>query len=188
MKATSHLGEKNMSRDEVLSAIRRMCYKEGKFTLASGKESDFYFDLKLILFNGGVMRGISSNIYQFIKGLNIEAIGGMELAAAPIAAAFTTNAHWWKLHYDGFVIRKVRKTHGTMRRIEGCDVRNKNVCIVDEVCTDGDTSMAATIAVQEAGGIVKAVIPIVCRNEGGRARFIASGYNYRPLFVIEDFR
>jgi orotate phosphoribosyltransferase len=158
----------------------------GQFTLASGKTSTYYINSKKALFNGEVVALLGGVLWDLTRDLNLQALGGLEVGAIPMAAAAALRYHQEGRSLEGFFVRKQPKGHGTQDRIEGLVKPGFRVAVVDDVFTQGTSVLQAIAEVERVGAEVVAVICIVDRLEGARER-LASQYHYLPIFTIRDF-
>ena len=176
-----------MERLKELIKERALLYSEEGFTLASGKRSHYYFDLKPILLDAEGLNLIAECMYEHIKGCNAEYIGGLESGAIPIVAAICMLS--WKKGRPlrGFYVRKERKPRGTMKTIEGNLESGAKVVIVEDVTTTGSSVLKAIEEVQKKGCTVVKVISVIEREEGAREKLEGIGVEHSALFVKSDF-
>src|SRR3989339_807424 len=119
--------------------------KFGEFTLSSGKKSDFYVDCRKVTLHPQGAKLIGKIILEKIKGLKIDAVGGMTMGADPIIGAVITLSD-----LPGFIVRKKAKEHGTKQKIEGIIEKGFNVLIVEDVATTGASALEAITAEEKA--------------------------------------
>ena len=174
------------SRLRLLELFRSRAFSFGRFTLASGKESTYYVNSKKALFYSEAVALLGEALWEETKDLDIQAMGGLEVGAIPMAAAGALSYHQHGRVLEGFFVRKQAKGHGSQERLEGVLPAGARVAVVDDVLTTGSSVMQAITAVEKAGAIVAVVLCIVDRLEGAR-ELIAPRYPYRPLFTIRDF-
>ncbi|OGC03431.1 orotate phosphoribosyltransferase [candidate division WOR-1 bacterium RIFOXYA12_FULL_43_27] len=153
--------------------------KFGEFTLSSGKKSDFYVDCRKVTLHPQGAKLIGKIILEKIKGLKIDAVGGMTMGADPIIGAVITLSD-----LPGFIVRKKAKEHGTKQKIEGIIEKGFNVLIVEDVATTGASALEAITAAEEAGAKVVKVISVVDREEG--ASEALKNYSFDPIFKKSD--
>ena len=153
--------------------------KLGDFTLASGKKSDFYLDCRKVTLHPEGAKLIAKIILEKIKGLKVDAVGGLTLGADPITASVVTLSE-----IPGFIVRKKAKEHGTQQKIEGVIEPGWNVLIVEDVATTGRSALEAIQAVEEFGAKVVKVISVVDRQEG--AAEALKKYAFDPIFRKSD--
>jgi len=173
-------------RERLKQIILELSYEKRKVTLASGRESDFYFDGKQTTLHaeGGLLVG--KLFYEAIKDVeNIQGVGGITLGADPIATATSIAAYLDGRPMHAFIIRKEPKGHGTGQWLEG----RKNlppgsrVVIVEDVVTTGGSSMKAVRRAEEEGLVVLGIVALVDREEGGRENIEAEGVWLRSIFT-----
>jgi orotate phosphoribosyltransferase len=125
-------------------------------------------------------------IWERTQDLNIQAVGGLEVGAIPLATAAVLHYHGQGRTLEGFFVRKEVKGHGSRERLEGVLPAGARVAVVDDVLTTGGSVLQAIEEVEKAGARVATVICIVDRLEGAR-ELLAPRYLYQPIFTIRDF-
>ncbi|MCK5236563.1 MAG: orotate phosphoribosyltransferase [Deltaproteobacteria bacterium] len=137
------------------------------FTLASGKKSDIYVDVKKTVLSANGIELTGRAIFNIIKDKKVDGIGGLTLGADPLAysAAMVSNQEGAPLNV--FIVRKEAKKHGTQRWIEGVLSEGARVIVVDDVVTTGGSTIQAIEKAKEAGFEVVAALALVDREEGG---------------------
>jgi orotate phosphoribosyltransferase len=172
-------------RSRLLELFKARAFSFGRFRLASGKESTYYVNSKKALFNGEAIALLADVLYELTKDLDVQAVGGPEVGAIPIAAALALRYHQAGRPMEGFFVRKQPKGHGSQERVEGVLNPGARVLVVEDVVTSGESVLQAIGEVEKAGGRVVAVSCIVDRLEGGAERL--AKYDFRPVFTIRDF-
>jgi orotate phosphoribosyltransferase len=172
------------SRDLLKSEILNKAVVHGKVILSSGKEADYYVDLRRITLDSTAAPLVGEVMLELTKDWDYDAVGGLTLGADPVATAMMHVAAKQGRKLDSFVVRKAEKAHGLQRRIEGPDVAGKRVLAVEDTSTTGGSVMTAVEALKEAGAIVVGVAVIV---ERGAAPLIAqNGLEYRAAYKLTD--
>jgi len=156
----------------------------GKVILSSGKEADYYVDLRRVTLDHVAAPLIGEVILELTKDLNYDAVGGLTLGADPVATAMMHTAAKQGKKLDAFVVRKAEKAHGLQRRIEGPDVKGKRVLAVEDTSTTGGSVLTAVEALNEAGAIVVGVAVIVER--GAAPKIKEAGLEYRAAYQLAD--
>lgn len=151
----------------------------GDFILSSGKKSNFYVDCRKVTLHPVGAKLIGRIVLEKIKGLKVDAIGGLTLGADPITSAVVTLSD-----LPGFIVRKKEKEHGTKQKIEGIIGKDMNVVIVEDVATTGSSALQAIKAAEEYGAKVIKVISIVDREEGSKEAL--KDYDFDPIFVKSE--
>jgi orotate phosphoribosyltransferase len=174
------------SRQRLLELFRARAFSFGKFTLASGKESTYYVNSKKALFHSEAASLLGEAFYDLTHDLDVQAVGGLEVGAIPLATACVIRYHAAGRGMEGFFVRKQSKDHGSKERVEGVLPPGARVAVLDDVLTTGGSALQAVEEVEKAGATVVAVVCIVDRLEGARELFTPK-YQYRPVFTIRDF-
>ena len=156
----------------------------GKVILSSGKEADYYVDLRRVTLDSEAAPIIGRVMLELTKDLDFDAVGGLTLGADPVATAMLHAAAAQGRKLDAFVVRKAEKAHGLQRRIEGPDVKGKRVLAVEDTSTTGGSVLTAVEALKEAGAIVVGVAVIVER--GAAPKVTEAGFEYRAAYQLSD--
>jgi orotate phosphoribosyltransferase len=131
---------------------------------------------------------IGDIVYGMVRDdRSVEAVGGLELGAVPIASAVSVRSLGDR-PVDAFVVRKEAKDHGTSKKIDGNFRDNAHVVLVEDVTTLGGSAMQAVHAVRARGATVTKIITIVDRLEGAAENFQKEGIALEPVFTIQDLR
>jgi orotate phosphoribosyltransferase len=175
------------SRQCLFDLIKERSFRRGRFTLASGKESTYYFDSKPTMLHPEGAALLADLIVSELDGIEADCIGGIEMGAVPMIAPVAIKSLEMGRPLFGFFVRKAPKAHGTRQRIEGLDLAGRTAVIVEDVTTTGGSAMQAVELVREAGGRVAVVISILDRGEGAAELYAAAGVPFKSLFKAEEF-
>lgn len=180
-------------RKRLIEIIRKRSYGTGVvIKLASGRTSDFYFNMKPTMLDPEGAYLIGKLVSEAIAPREADMVGGLEMGAVPIAAAVAAVSFAKGHPLPAFFVRKQTKEHGTQSLIEGLvkgeTIRGKCVIILEDVTTTGGSSLKAIDAVKGEGGSVVRVITLVDRLEGAAESFAAAGVRFDPLLTVADFR
>jgi orotate phosphoribosyltransferase len=174
-----------MSAKEKLKAeILNKAVVHGKVILSSGKEADYYVDLRRVTLDSIAAPLVGEVMLDLTKDLDFDAVGGLTLGADPVATAMMHVASKSGRKLDSFVVRKAEKAHGLQRRIEGPDVKGRRVLAVEDTSTTGCSVLTAVEALKEAGAIVVAVAVIVER--GAASKVKEANLEYRAAYQLSD--
>ncbi len=176
-------------RAELLQLILDVSFERRKVVLASGRESDFYLDLRQTLMRPrGLALAGRLTLERLLSGPPVAAVGGMAVGAVPFVAAVLAAAAQEPKASElvGFFVRKEAKSHGLGRVIEGGFEPGQQVALVEDTTTTGGSTLDAVARVEEAGGKVARVLCLVDRGEGAREAFAARGLELEALFGRGD--
>ena len=172
------------ARNELKEEILKKAVVHGKVILSSGKEADYYVDLRRVTLDSTAAPLVGEVMLELTKDLDFEAVGGLTLGADPVATAMMHVAAQKGRKIDAFVVRKAEKAHGLQRRIEGPDVKGRKVLAVEDTSTTGGSVLTAVEALKEAGAIVVGVAVIVER--GARSRVEFASLPYFAAYELKD--
>jgi len=173
-------------RDALREQVKDKAVVHGKVTLASGKEADYYVDLRRITLDGQAAPLVGRVMLDLTRDWQYDAVGGLTLGADPIAVSMLHAAAAEGRELDAFVVRKAEKAHGLQRRIEGPDVAGRRVLAVEDTSTTGGSVLTAVSALREAGAEVVGVAVIADRATGAAEKVEAEGLEYRFAFGLDD--
>lgn len=172
------------SHETLKEEIIKKAVVHGKVILSSGKEADYYVDLRRVTLDAEAAPLVGEVMLDLIKDWDYEAVGGLTLGADPVAYAMMHVAAKNGKKIDSFVVRKAEKEHGLQRRIEGPDVKGRRVVAVEDTSTTGGSVLTAVEALREAGAIVVGVAVIVER--GAKQAILGAGLEYRTAYSLAD--
>lgn len=176
----------NYDRQQLIELIKTHSLQFGKFTLASGKEANFYLDCRKVTLHPQGANQIGAGMLELLADNLPDAIGGMAIGADPISAATITLAGGRDLNLLGFIVRKEAKQHGTGRQVEGPVQAGMSAVIVEDVVTSGGSALKAVDAAREFGLQVDRILAVVDRLEGGREAIEAAGLTLQTLVTVRD--
>jgi len=175
------------NKANLLNLLQKKSYKKGKFQLSSGKQSSHYLNCKPVSLNGHGLKLISE---LFLELMNPEAkaVAGLTLGADPLVSGVILLAAEKRIPLDGLIIRKEVKNHGTKSGIEGPKLEsNIVVTVLEDVVTTAGSCLKAINKLRENNYIVKEVLTIVDREEGGADLLKQNKVILKSLFNIRDF-
>lgn len=173
-------------RARLLELIEQYALKRGHFILASGRESSFYLDGRMVALHPEGAYLIGKLMFEQMQGLNVQAVGGLTMGADPVASAVSIVSFLKGQPINAFLVRKETKDHGTRKQVEGPLEPGARVVIVEDTVTTGESPLKAVAAVEALGCEVAAVMVVIDRTEGARERIESAGYKFMPLFTIQD--
>lgn len=176
------------ARARLYDIIKTKSFVRGHVILASGKESDHYFDMKPSMFDPEGAELLAELIYARISEHEADIVGGLEMGAVPLITPISIVSRRLGKPLPGFFVRKIVKDHGTKKLIDGLsDVNGKCVAIVEDVTTTGGSAMKAVEALNAAGAKVTLVISILDREEGAETLYADAGIPFVSLFKASEF-
>jgi len=171
-------------RARLLELIRAKAIVHGKVILSSGREADYYVDLRRITLDGEAAPLVGQVMNELTRDLDFDAVGGLTLGADPVATAMLHASAAAGRRLDAFVVRKSGKAHGLQQRIEGPSITGRRVLIVEDTTTTGASPMDAVAAAREEGAEVVAVATIADR--GAKEKLEAMGLTYVTAYSLQD--
>lgn len=169
-----------MTRSGLSKRIVASCYIRGSFILRSGKTSTWYLDKYQFESDPSLLSQIASEMVTLIPP-GTEVLAGLELGGIPLATAISLQSQ-----IPVAFVRKVRKTYGTSRIIEGTDVSGRHVCIVEDVITTGGQVIASAEELRANGAIVDGVICAIWRGAESNNELAQAGLKLYPLLSRAD--
>lgn len=182
---------KSANRARLHEIIRKRSFGRGEITLASGRKSDFYFNLKPTMLDPEGATLLAELTYEALKDDQLDFIGGLEIGAVPLAGAIA-QLSWIKGHpIAAFFVRKKPKEHGARLAVEGLakgeSLKGKRVVVLEDVTTTGGSALKAVEAVREEGADVALVLTMIDREEGASETFAQAGLAFRSLYKAAEF-
>ncbi len=180
------------AKARLIEIVKARSFQSGpKITLASGRRSTVYFNMKPAMLDPEGAHLIASLVLDALSGDEADLIGGLEMGAVPIAAAAAATSFSRGTPLPAFFVRKEAKAHGTRSLIEGLargeTLAGRNVAIVEDVTTTGGSALKAAGAVRAEGGRVVRVVTVLDREEGAAEAFAAAGLAFSAVLKARDF-
>lgn len=170
-------------RQELAGLVRELAVVHGRVTLSSGKEADYYVDLRRATLHHRAGALIGSLMRDLVADWDFASVGGLTMGADPVAMSIM---HAEGRAIDAFVVRKAAKAHGMQRRIEGPNIVGKRVLVVEDTTTTGNSPLTAVQALRDVGATVVGVATVVDRATGADKVIADQGLEYRSLLGLSD--
>jgi len=180
------VGVTSSDHADLLALVKELAIVHGAVTLSSGREADYYVDLRRVTLSGRAAPLVGRVMLALTEDLDFDAVGGLTMGADPVATAMLHAAAAQGRTLDAFVVRKQAKAHGLQRQIEGPDIAGRRVLVLEDTSTTGGSPLAALQAVREAGATPVAVAVIADRDTGAAAKIDAEGVPYRFAYGLSD--
>ena len=171
------------NKERLAELVKELAVVHGKVTLSSGRQADYYVDLRRATLHHEASPLIGTLLRELTADLDFDAVGGLTLGADPVATAVM---HAPGRPIDAFVVRKEAKKHGMQRRIEGPSIAGKRVLVVEDTTTTGNSPLTAVEACRVEGAEVVAVATVVDRATGAAQIIADAGVEYRHILGLED--
>src|SRR3982075_2969909 len=110
---------KSASRARLAEIIRKRSFGRGEITLASGRKSDFYFNLKPTLLDPEGAALLAELTFEALKDDGLDYVGGLEMGAGPLAGGARRAASISGHPIAAFFVGKEPKEHGARLAVEG---------------------------------------------------------------------
>lgn len=183
--------EHSTGEQQLFDIIKARSFRRGKFTLASGRESELYFNLKPTMMSPKGALLCAHALLARIWPEKVEYVGGLEMGAVPVIAALAAISEAEGKPVKTFFVRKQPKGHGTMDMLEGLAIGESIVAakaiVVDDVATTGGSIVKAADAVRAAGAVVDTALVIVDREEGAAEMLQVNGMRLLSVFKGREF-
>jgi orotate phosphoribosyltransferase len=179
------------TRARLQEIIRKRSFGRGEITLASGRKSDFYFNLKPTMLDAEGAALLAELTLDALTGERVDYVGGLEMGAVPLAGAIAQLSYMRGKPIQAFFVRKKPKEHGARLSVEGLapgeSLQGKRVVIVEDVTTTGGSAIKAVEAVRDAGAEIVMVLTMVDREEGATEAFREAGLPFRSLYKATEY-
>ena len=167
----------NIDNSDLIEALKKCgAVKFGEFTLASGKKSNYYVDIKKASTDPETLKIIAEKAAKLIADMDEGIVGGVELGGVPIATAVSLET---KLPL--IIVRKSTKEYGTKGKLVGEIRENTGIIMLEDVTTSGGSVKDAILSVREEGGSITKVITVVDRESGAKENLKEIGVELIPL-------
>lgn len=176
-------------RRALLNLILDVSFERKEVTLASGKKSHFYLDLRQTLMRPKGIALAGRLVLDLLRtGPGVDAVGGMAVGAVPLITAVLAAAAQDPAtdRLLGFFVRKEQKKHGLGKQLEGGFQPGQTVALLEDTTTTGGSTLEALEIVKAAGGKVARVICLVDRGEGAAEAFAERGVTLEAIFHRDD--
>lgn len=169
-----------MCKKELIKLLKNCeAIKFGNFILTSGESSEYYIDIKKAITDPIILNKITKEIAKY--STNYDLIAGMELGAVPLIVALSLET---KIPY--VIIRKTKRTHGTSKQIEGGNVKDKKILIIEDVTTSGGSVIETIKILKKQDAILDKVIVVVDRENGANKKIENLNLKLIPLLSISE--
>ncbi len=169
-----------MTRPELAKRIAEVAVLRGKFTLRSGRKSDYYIDMYLFTTQSDILAALGEMLAERVPS-GTTRLAGAELGGIPLVSAASMASG-----LPCVFIRNAKKDYGTAKQLEGKLEPGDKVVIVEDVATTGGQAIEAAKVIEGAGAKVVRIIATIDREEGARENIEGAGYVFEALFTVGD--
>lgn len=180
-------------REVLLDRLVELAYiydPEGRIPLASGQLSDEYINCKAALSLPDVLWTAAEALYAHVRP-DTQAVGGLTMGADPLAIAVALYSRTQPQAVRWFSVRKERKEHGLKKLVEGDLPQHSRVAVIDDVVTQGSSTLEAITRLRSEGHTIVQVIVLVDREQGGFTRIqdaVGPGIPVEAIFSKRQLR
>ncbi|MBL7108605.1 MAG: orotate phosphoribosyltransferase, partial [Candidatus Cloacimonetes bacterium] len=132
--------------------------KFGNFTLKSGLQSPFYFDLRDMISCPEILDGIAELLAEKIKDMDFDILTGIPYTALPIASLVSA-----KLGKPLIYMRKEEKAYGTGNNVIGKFEKGDKCLVIDDLITTGASKIETAEKYEKEGVVVKDFMVVIDR-------------------------
>uniref|UniRef100_A0A7C6EGI4 Orotate phosphoribosyltransferase n=1 Tax=candidate division WOR-3 bacterium TaxID=2052148 RepID=A0A7C6EGI4_UNCW3 len=169
-----------MVKKELASAIKKVAFLTGQFKLRSGKISSFYWDKYRFESDPKLLSAIIDFAVQLLPN-SFDKFCGMELGGIPLATALSL-----RTGKPCLFVRKKAKDYGTCNLVEGGFVKGETVVVVEDVITTAGQVVTSINELRKLGLVVKDVVCVIDREEGGREKLAEIGCSLASVFKMSE--
>ncbi len=174
---------KELLEELAMVLVKVKAIQFGTFTLASGKISSYYVDLRAVPSYPGAYRALINAYGEFMrhefKETSYDAIAGIPTAGLTLSSPLALH-----LEKPMIYVRKEVKDHGTGRHVEGITKPGWNVLVVDDIITSGSSILSAVEAIEAEGCEVNQAAVVIDRLEGGAQALKKQGVKLHAMTDI----
>ncbi len=170
-----------MTNTDLGREIYRISHLKGRFQLRSGLESNEYFDKYKFESNPKTLKKIAKEMSSLIPQ-QTEVLAGLELGGIPLVTALSLETG-----LPSAFIRKEAKTYGTCLLAEGCNIKDKNVCVIEDVITTGGQVLESTSELRQLGAKIDTILCVIFRGTD-LTKFNMANLVLHCLFKMEELK
>ncbi len=171
-----------MTHHELAQKIYTACHLKGDFLLRSGQRSNEYFDKYRFEAQPHLLKEIANQMQKLIPP-GTEALAALEMGGIPVGTALSLATG-----IPCVFVRKEPKEYGTCQFAEGLEIKNKKVCIIEDVITSGGQVLLSAADLRKLGAITDTVLCVIHRGgHPAEMKLQEAGLSLKPLFVRSDF-
>jgi len=167
---------------ELLKKIMEVSHITGSFKLRSGVMSDEYFDKYQFESDPQLLINIGELLSRKIPK-ETEVLAGLEIGGIPIATTMGLMRN-----IPMVFVRKKAKEYGTAKLVEGTDIKDKNLLIVEDVVTSGGQIILSANELRNLGATINTAVCVIDREQGGKEALKEQGIELISLFTMSELK
>ena len=169
-----------MKKEDLIQLLKECgAIKFGRFVLTSGAISDYYIDIKKASTDPKTLKTIAQEMSKYTTGYDL--LAGMELGAVPLVVALSL-----KTGIPYVIVRKEKRGHGTEKQIEGGNVKDKNVLVIEDVTTSGGSVVKTIQILRVNNAKVDKALVVVDRGSGTKEKLQNMEVDFIPLIPVNE--
>ncbi|MFO7896574.1 MAG: orotidine-5'-phosphate decarboxylase [Candidatus Cloacimonadales bacterium] len=171
-----------MTREKFILELAKLgAIKFGNFTLKSGLQSPFYFDLRDMISYPEILDGVAELLAHYIKDMDFDCLTGIPYTALPIASLVSA-----KLDKPLIYMRKEEKAYGTGNNVIGKFKPGDKCLVIDDLITTGASKIETAEKYQQEGVIVKDFVVVIDRSANGKEELAKDGFKLHSLINLPE--
>src|SRR3989344_2394369 len=155
--------------------------KFGTFTLKSGIISPLYIDLRILISYPQIMKKVARAYCDMLKTISYDRLAAVPYASLPIVSAISL-----QLNEPWIYTRKEAKNYGIKKPVEGEYKKGETVVIIDDLISSGVSKQEIIVSLETIGLLVKDVVVLIDRLQGGRAELARKGYILHAICTLDE--
>ena len=164
-----------MKKEKLADIIKKTALLRGHFVLRSGQKATQYFDKYLLESDPALLKEIGKHLKGLVPS-DTEILAGLEMGGVPLAVALALETH-----IPCVFVRKKAKGYGTKKITEGCPIKGKKVCVMEDVVTTGGQVIMSVQDMRKEGALIQTALCVIHRGKDTKA-FRQENLTLTPLF------
>ena len=172
----------NFDKNQLAKDVFKVAHLRGEFKLRSGQISNEYFDKYQFESDPKLLAKIAEGLKPLLPQ-QTDYLGALEMGGIPVATALSLITG-----IPVVFIRKEAKDYGTCRFAEGPAIKNKKVCLIEDVITTGGQVVISTNDLRKEGAVIDTVLCVIDRSGGKTEKLKETGLTHKALFTMDELK